>query len=161
MDSQREETLMARQPELKDIITNFMCHETVGGWIWYCDNCQTHGNADTSDEAEYMALAHIKYMASTSIDHDMDFENATNEEIESNTLWYRDATQSEREIFFGENEDGDIDYDMIDNDCWACMYILDIETNTTFNYGEDYTQKHSNVPVDPAIAENIRKIMGL
>ena len=31
---------------------------TVGGWIWYCDVHDSHGNADSEDEAKYMAIAH-------------------------------------------------------------------------------------------------------
>jgi hypothetical protein len=39
----------------------FRC--TVGGWVWYCDEHDTHGNADTEDEAEYLADAHREFCA--------------------------------------------------------------------------------------------------
>jgi hypothetical protein len=31
---------------------------TVAGWYWYCDVHDTHGNADSKDEALHMAQAH-------------------------------------------------------------------------------------------------------
>jgi hypothetical protein len=30
-------------------------------WIWYCDEHDTHGNADTEHEAVYMGCAHSNY----------------------------------------------------------------------------------------------------
>jgi hypothetical protein len=37
------------------------CPETVAGWLWYCDEHNTHGNADSEDEAAAMVDAHIRY----------------------------------------------------------------------------------------------------
>lgn len=37
------------------------CPTTIGGWIWYCDEHDTHGNADSEEEAEFMADAHVEY----------------------------------------------------------------------------------------------------
>lgn len=37
------------------------CRSTVNGWLWYCDQHDTHGNADTEDEADYMATAHEEW----------------------------------------------------------------------------------------------------
>jgi len=34
---------------------------TIGGWYWYCDEHDTHGNADSEDEAEFISEAHIKF----------------------------------------------------------------------------------------------------
>ena len=31
---------------------------TVAGWYWYCDVHDTHGNADSKDEADAIAFAH-------------------------------------------------------------------------------------------------------
>lgn len=35
----------------------------VGGecWIWYCDDCDSHGTADTMEEAREVAKAHARY----------------------------------------------------------------------------------------------------
>jgi hypothetical protein len=38
-----------------------ICHETVNGWLWYCDEHDTHGNADSMAEAEHMADAHSEF----------------------------------------------------------------------------------------------------
>jgi hypothetical protein len=34
------------------------CRDTVGGWLWYCDEHDTHGNADSYEEAEVVSAAH-------------------------------------------------------------------------------------------------------
>lgn len=31
---------------------------TIAGWIWYCDVHDSHGSADSKDEAKHMVLAH-------------------------------------------------------------------------------------------------------
>lgn len=42
-------------------ITREVCRDTVSGWLWYCDVHDTHGNADSQDEAQHMADAHRDY----------------------------------------------------------------------------------------------------
>jgi hypothetical protein len=37
------------------------CKSTVTGWLWWCDEHDTHGNADSEDEAAVMAGAHEDY----------------------------------------------------------------------------------------------------
>lgn len=39
-------------------IHSSICPETVNGWVWYCDAHDTHGNADSKEEAELIAQAH-------------------------------------------------------------------------------------------------------
>jgi hypothetical protein len=39
-----------------------VCSDTAAGWLWYCDEHNTHGNADSEDEAEHMADAHVEFM---------------------------------------------------------------------------------------------------
>ena len=39
------------------------CASTVAGWLWHCDNHDTHGNADSQDEAEVYAETHHEYFA--------------------------------------------------------------------------------------------------
>jgi len=34
---------------------------TVAGWFWYCDVHDTHGNADSEAEAEYVATSHEEF----------------------------------------------------------------------------------------------------
>jgi hypothetical protein len=38
-----------------------VCGDTADGWIYYCDVCDTHGNADTEVEALFMARMHSVY----------------------------------------------------------------------------------------------------
>ena len=35
--------------------------DTVHGWIWYCDQHDTHGNSDSEAEAAYMLDAHAEF----------------------------------------------------------------------------------------------------
>lgn len=35
------------------------CASTVAGWLWYCDDHDTHGNADSEHEAEAMSRFHM------------------------------------------------------------------------------------------------------
>lgn len=37
------------------------CESTHGGWIWYCDEHDTHGNADSEEEAQFMSDMHVEY----------------------------------------------------------------------------------------------------
>jgi hypothetical protein len=37
------------------------CPVTTHGWVWYCDEHVTHGNADSEDEAEVVGAAHETY----------------------------------------------------------------------------------------------------
>lgn len=37
------------------------CLETQNGWLWYCGEHETHGNADSEHEAEAMAGAHMGF----------------------------------------------------------------------------------------------------
>ena len=47
-------------PDVKPMIEPVMgC--TTGGWVWYCDEHDTHGNADIEDEAVFMADMHVMF----------------------------------------------------------------------------------------------------
>ena len=35
-----------------------VCSDTTAGWLWYCDEHDTHGNADTEEEAQLLAGTH-------------------------------------------------------------------------------------------------------
>ena len=37
------------------------CKSTRLGFVWYCDLHDSHGNADSQQEAEYVATAHAAY----------------------------------------------------------------------------------------------------
>jgi hypothetical protein len=41
-----------------------VCSETTNGWLYYCDEHDTHGNAGSQDEAEHMADAHVEFLLS-------------------------------------------------------------------------------------------------
>ncbi len=38
-----------------------VCRDTASGWLWYCDEHDTHGNANSEDEAELVGGAHSDY----------------------------------------------------------------------------------------------------
>jgi hypothetical protein len=40
--------------------SNF-CKGIQRGWIWYCDEHQDHGTADTVNEAKFVGKAHSKW----------------------------------------------------------------------------------------------------
>lgn len=126
------------QVSLKDLIfSNDTCENTIHGWIWYCDECQTHGNADSSDEADYMAGAHYSYMLS--ITEDM----ADNSE------------ESE------EDDDFDLEYETTPQ-CEGAIYIIDVDNAITYQHGDDYSNKTPNVaPENLDEAIRLRKMLGL
>lgn len=39
------------------------CSETVSGWLWYCDNHDSHGIADNEAEAVAVSDAHLLFFA--------------------------------------------------------------------------------------------------
>jgi len=43
---------------LTNSVMTHICLSTQAGWLWYCDIHDTHGNADSEDEAETYADAH-------------------------------------------------------------------------------------------------------
>lgn len=44
-------------------VTAACCGSTVAGWLWYCDEHDTHGNADSEEEAWVVGGAHSDYHA--------------------------------------------------------------------------------------------------
>jgi hypothetical protein len=34
---------------------------TQAGWLWFCDVHDTHGNADSQDEAHYVSASHEEF----------------------------------------------------------------------------------------------------
>jgi hypothetical protein len=47
--------------DLKNYITPNACQTTLAGWIWYCDSHATHGNADSAEEADWVATSHMEF----------------------------------------------------------------------------------------------------
>ncbi len=47
-----------------------VCRDTDAGWLWYCDEHDTHGNAGSEEEAEVVADAHADYWSSVQDDED-------------------------------------------------------------------------------------------
>lgn len=50
-------------PDRLSWVQKYVCPQTVGGWLWHCDEHDTHGNADSDDEAWVVAGAHAAYYA--------------------------------------------------------------------------------------------------
>lgn len=49
-------------PRMLDVSASAsVCSDTINGWLWYCDEHDTHGNADSQEEAQHMADAHVDY----------------------------------------------------------------------------------------------------
>jgi hypothetical protein len=81
---------------IKDLITSRVCGNTVfeESWIWYCDECQQHGTAISSQEANFMATAHYDYHSDDGENYGcnlfiIDEENNITYEFEEN---YEDKT---------------------------------------------------------------------
>ena len=51
-------------------ISEGVCAETTSGWLWYCDVHDTHGNADSQDEATIVSDAHRTYFLDLSDQED-------------------------------------------------------------------------------------------
>ena len=45
-----------------------ICRDTTGGWLWYCDAHDTHGNADSEEEANIVSTAHAQFIRDNSIE---------------------------------------------------------------------------------------------
>jgi hypothetical protein len=129
--------------ELKALITQNTCTSTVAGWIWYCDSCDTHGNADSSDEAEYMTGQHARYHSW--LPHE---EDEVEDEESINYMNYDPALRDNPELDWQE-------------DCLYASYLINVTDGITYRYGEDYTDKTPNKIGDIAIALEIQKRMGL
>ena len=127
---------------IKDIITPATCKSTFGGWVWYCDSCDTHGNANSADEADYMAEAHAKYYSWD--------ETAEYNEEDDSIKSFMDIAPEEREDTVGA-------WSM---ECLQATYIISVNDNITYNYGGDYEDK-TITPIDLEVANEIKKRMGL
>lgn len=49
-------------PLSESVATSDLCPGTVNGFLWYCDEHDTHGNADSLEEAEALGDAHGNLM---------------------------------------------------------------------------------------------------
>jgi hypothetical protein len=117
---------------LKDLITPGACETTQAGWIWYCDDHITHGNADSAEEAEHIASAHAE--------------------------WYTDANYMSYLMDKEEGDDDEFDADEFDS---CDIYLINVNINKTFAIGEDYTDETPNVITDLEAAQAARQILGL
>lgn len=52
-----------KDPETLAWAKKHVCPQTIGGWLWYCNEHNTHGNADSEDEARSLATAHAAHFA--------------------------------------------------------------------------------------------------
>jgi len=61
---------MVASPNERDVIQQMVAMDveregcTIAGWYWYCDACDTHGNADSEPEAWWTGRAHEDYQRS-------------------------------------------------------------------------------------------------
>lgn len=124
---------------IKDIITPSMCKSTQGGWIWYCDACDTHGNADSSDEAKYMAEAHDRYHSWLLTDED------------DEVISYMDMSWKERDKKKYKWE----------SECLSATYFINVDKNITYHAWDDLDNETPNEPVDLELAIELQKRMGL
>ncbi len=62
MSDEQDRGRDAQQPRWLEVMASRnVCPETVAGRVYYCDEHDTHGNADSQDEARYMAAAHTDF----------------------------------------------------------------------------------------------------
>ena len=49
-------------PDILDLVASeSVCPDTAVGWLWYCDEHDSHGNADSEDEARAVGRAHTSW----------------------------------------------------------------------------------------------------
>jgi len=53
-----------------------VCPQTLRGWLWYCHEHDSHGNADSEEEAEMVAGAHEMFWQTELEDEDEDDEDS-------------------------------------------------------------------------------------
>lgn len=51
-----------KNPLVGSIEAGNICDNTINGWLWYCDTCDTHGNADSEKEARHYGDAHLEWI---------------------------------------------------------------------------------------------------
>jgi hypothetical protein len=122
--------------EMKDLITSGACESTIAGWVWYCDEHMTHGNADSAGEAEHIANAHSN--------------------------WYADASY-QAYLLEEEPDEDEENEEEFDPENWSgCdVYLINVGINKTFSIGENYEDETPNVITDLEQAQAIRKQLGL
>lgn len=130
--------------QLKDLITSRVCGNTVfeESWIGYCDECQQHWTAISSEEAHFMATAHLNYFSVA------DISKPSAGEDEGEFVYYPKATKKQLSKLDFEN--------------YMCaVYIIDEGNNITYNYGDDYGDKTPNEVSDIETMIQIQKQLGL
>ena len=127
---------------IKDVITPAMCKSTQGGWIWYCDSCDTHGNADSSDEAKYMAEAHDRYHSYLSREYNED----------EDVISYMDMDSKERDKK---------KYKWESAECLYATYFVNVNKNITYSIWDDLDDDTPNEPIDLEMAIELQKRLGL
>lgn len=51
-----------RSPSILNVSAmEHICPTTREAWMWYCDEHDTHGTADSEEEADHMAAVHQEY----------------------------------------------------------------------------------------------------
>ncbi len=124
---------------MEDIVTRGTCKETIAGWIWYCDSCDTHGNANFSEEAEYLAKAHARYYS---------WIDDNDEDLDPPSFTEMDVSEREKDHNWSYH-------------CLGSTYIIDATNNITYHYGDDYTDKTPNRPFDVDKAVWLQKYFGV
>lgn len=121
-----------------------MCKSTTGGWIWYCDACDTHGNADSPEEAKYMAEAHDRY--NSWLSHDISIGDEDDEVISYMDM---DPKERDKKKYKWESE------------CLSATYFINVNKNITYSIWDDLDDDTPNEPVDLDIAIKLQKQLGL
>ena len=122
-----------QEVRFKDLITpGDICKSTTNAWLWYCDDHDTHGNADSHSEADAIAEAHMEFQtfaANLSADEEME---------------------------------DDEDYPDLQPEDVCTVFLIDVSNMITYNYGDNYKDKTPNrTPVDLEKAAEIRRRLGL
>ena len=129
--------------KIKDLITKNTCTNTINGWVWYCDACDTHGNANSSDEAEFMAERHARYFSW--------LDDGAETSVDDEVMSYMDYDPYER-------DNPSLDWQ---DECLHATYLINVTKAITYGYGEDYSDETPNVIVDLDVALKLQKRLGL
>lgn len=117
---------------LEALITPNVCESAYDwAWIWYCDECQDHGTAETSEEAHYYALCHAKWKTFVVLDEEgnVDLENNN-----SDAHWERVANLclDDKVDLAHKGEVGAL----------CGLYIVSVKMNKTFMWEYDYEKEY-------------------
>jgi hypothetical protein len=107
---------------LAKYITTNVCKSAYDwAWIWYCDECQDHGTAESAEEAHYYARCHAEWKTLIPLDEE---GNADPKNYDEDCVYERFANLTPEDKIITLEEVGEL----------CGLYIVSVKINKTFDW---------------------------